>query len=64
MVRPSANAPPAPIVMGRHLLALGVSPGPRVGEILKQIYELQLDGKIETVEEGLALAAALISPHT
>jgi tRNA nucleotidyltransferase (CCA-adding enzyme) len=54
------HAPPAPIVMGRHLLDLGVAPGPRMGEILKQIYERQLDGEITTLEEGLALAKLMI----
>lgn len=54
------HAPPAPLVMGRHLLALGLSPGPRVGEILRQIYERQLDGAIGSVEDGMALARALI----
>ena len=54
------HAPPAPIVMGRHLLDLGVAPGPRMGEILKQIYERQLDGEIATLEQGLALARTLI----
>ena len=29
------HAPPEPLLLGRHLLALGVAPGPRVGEILK-----------------------------
>jgi tRNA nucleotidyltransferase (CCA-adding enzyme) len=50
------HAPPPPLVMGRHLLALGLSPSPRVGEILKQIYERQLDGEITTLDEGLTLA--------
>jgi tRNA nucleotidyltransferase (CCA-adding enzyme) len=54
------HAPPPPIVMGRHLLALGLTPGPRVGEVLKQIYERQLDGEIATLEEGLALAQTLV----
>lgn len=54
------HAPPEPLVKGRHLLALGVGPGPRVGQILKQIYERQLDGSIQSVEEGIALAKALI----
>src|SRR5688500_6243925 len=40
------HAPPAPLLLGRHLLALGLPPGPRVGEILKQVYEQQLDGAI------------------
>jgi tRNA nucleotidyltransferase (CCA-adding enzyme) len=54
------HAAPAPLVLGRHLLALGLSPGPRVGEILKQIYERQLDGEIKTVEEGVEFARILI----
>ncbi|MBP8274728.1 MAG: hypothetical protein KAY59_09870, partial [Acidobacteria bacterium] len=33
------HAPPAPIVLGRHLLDLGVTPGPQVGELLKRLYE-------------------------
>jgi tRNA nucleotidyltransferase (CCA-adding enzyme) len=51
---------PAPLLMGRHLLALGVAPGPRMGEILKAIYEQQLDGTVTTEEEGIAAAAAII----
>jgi tRNA nucleotidyltransferase (CCA-adding enzyme) len=51
---------PAPLVMGRHLLALGVAPGPRMGEILKAIYEQQLDGTVTTEEEGVAAARAII----
>ena len=46
------HAAPAPLVMGRHLLALGVSPGPRMGEILKAVYEQQMDGIVTTEEEG------------
>jgi tRNA nucleotidyltransferase (CCA-adding enzyme) len=54
------HAAPAPLVLGRHLLDLGVAPGPRMGELLKEIYERQLDGEVRTVEEGLALARTLI----
>jgi hypothetical protein len=35
------------------LLALGVRPGPRMGEILRTIYEQQLDGSVTTLDEGL-----------
>jgi tRNA nucleotidyltransferase (CCA-adding enzyme) len=52
---------PAPLVLGRHLLELGVAPGPRMGEILRQIYERQLDGDITTLDEGLTLAKSVIS---
>jgi tRNA nucleotidyltransferase (CCA-adding enzyme) len=55
------HAPPPPIVMGRHLLELGLTPGPRVGEVLKQIYERQLDGDIKTLDDGLELARSLVS---
>jgi tRNA nucleotidyltransferase (CCA-adding enzyme) len=50
------HRPPAPILLGRHLLALGLGPGPRVGEILKAVYEQQLDGSIETLDEAIAAA--------
>ena len=50
------HRPPAPIVMGRHLLDLGVEPGPRMGEILATLYEQQLDGQLQTLDEGLRCA--------
>ncbi len=52
---------PKPLLLGRHLLALGLTPGPRIGEILRQVYERQLDGEIATVEEGIAAAEGIIS---
>jgi tRNA nucleotidyltransferase (CCA-adding enzyme) len=54
------HAPPAPLVLGRHLLSLGVAPGPRVGEVLKLLYEGQLDGTIRDLEEGLAEARRIL----
>jgi tRNA nucleotidyltransferase (CCA-adding enzyme) len=54
------HAPPAPLVMGRHLLELGVRPGPGMGAILKALYERQLDGEITSLEEGIAAAKALL----
>ena len=55
------HQPPKPLLLGRHLLELGLTPGPRVGEILKQVYEKQLDGAIMTVEEGIEEARRLLS---
>jgi len=52
--------PPAPLVLGRHLIELGVSPGPRMGEILRQVYERQLDGEVQTLEQGLLAARGFI----
>jgi tRNA nucleotidyltransferase (CCA-adding enzyme) len=58
------HAPPAQIVKGRHLLALGLTPGPRVGAVLRQIYEKQLDGSITTLEDGLSLAREILTEQS
>ena len=55
------HRPPAPLLLGRHLLALGLTPGPRVGEVLKQVYEKQLDGEITSVEEGVEEAKRILA---
>jgi hypothetical protein len=52
--------PPEPILKGRHVLALGLAPGPRVGRITRAVYELQLDGKVTTLEEAIAAAQEVI----
>ena len=54
------HQPPRPLLLGRHLLDLGVAPGPAMGELLKQIYERQLDGEITTIEEGIDAAREVI----
>jgi tRNA nucleotidyltransferase (CCA-adding enzyme) len=55
------RSPPKPLLLGRHLLELGMKPGPEMGVLLKQIYERQLDGEIKTTEEGLALASQVLA---
>lgn len=52
--------PPAPILMGRHLLEMGQRPGPRIGEITRAVYEMQLDGRVTTLEEAQSEARRLI----
>jgi len=54
------HKPPAPILLGRHLIELGVTPGPRMGEILRAVYELQLDGVVTTLDEAQVRARTLI----
>lgn len=54
------HKPPAPILLGRHLIELGVTPGPRMGEILKAVYELQLDGAVTTLDGAIEAARPLI----
>jgi len=50
------HRPPGPILLGRHVLQLGLKPGPRVGEILKAVYELQMDGKVTNLDEAITAA--------
>jgi len=54
------HAAPAPLPMGRHLLELGVKPGPRMGELLAEIYDAQLEGTVTTLDEGIAMARTLL----
>ena len=53
--------PPDPILLGRHLLDLGVKPGPEMGEITRAVYEMQLDGRVRTLDEAIAEAKKIIS---
>lgn len=47
------TSPPRPLLMGRHLIDLGMTPGPDFKRILDAVYELQLDGKIVSVEDAI-----------
>src|SRR6185437_5503932 len=51
---------PAPILLGRHLLELGLTPGPRLGQITRVIYEMQLDGRVRTLQDALVEAKIII----
>jgi tRNA nucleotidyltransferase (CCA-adding enzyme) len=44
------HGPPEPILMGRHLLEMGLKPSPLVGQVQRAVYELQLDGRVRTLE--------------
>ena len=54
------HGPLPPLLLGRHLLQLGLAPGPEIGKILKAIYERQLDGHVTTVEEATDAAREII----
>ena len=54
------HRPPAPLLLGRHLLALGIAPGPRMGTILREVFERQLDGEITTPDEAIAAARRIL----
>jgi tRNA nucleotidyltransferase (CCA-adding enzyme) len=55
------HGPPAPLLLGRHLLDMGIVPGPAMGELLRQVYDLQLDGQILTLDEAHAAARRLLA---
>jgi len=53
--------PPDPLLLGRHLIHLGVEPGPQMGEITRAIYELQLDGRVRNLDEAIAEARKILA---
>jgi len=44
---------PEPLLQGRDLLALGHSPGPRMGKILDEVKKRQIAGELQNKEEAL-----------
>jgi poly(A) polymerase len=44
---------------GNDLLAAGVAPGRRFGEILEQVFDAQLEGRVATPEQAMRLASDL-----
>ena len=47
---------PTPLLTGHDLLALGLKPGPTVGQILREAEELQLEERLRSREEALVYA--------
>ena len=54
------RSPPKPLLLGRHLIDLGMRPGTKMGELLKVVYEKQLDGEITTTEAAIEYASQLL----
>jgi putative nucleotidyltransferase with HDIG domain len=53
---PPAQLKPAPLLTGRELIAAGYRPGPAFGKVLREIEDAQLEGRISTAGEALAMA--------
>lgn len=51
-----ANNNLQPLLLGRHLIELGLKPGPFFGEILNNAYQKQLDDEFITLEDALGWA--------
>ena len=51
---------PEPILMGRHLIEMGLEPSPAFKQVLDVVYEMQLDGKVNGLADAISEARALI----
>ena len=51
---------PDPILMGRHLIELGLQPSPKFKQILDAVYEMQLDGKVADLDGAISEARELL----
>ena len=47
---------PPPLITGDDLTAAGLSPGPVFKKVLERAYDEQLEGRVGTKEEAMALA--------
>jgi len=56
-----ATGAPKPILMGRHLLPLGVSAGPLMGRVLAAVFERQLDGTVTDLTSAIREAGQILS---
>jgi len=57
------HAAPKPIVLGRHLIALGLTPGPQFKPALEAAFESQLDGAFVDEPGGLAWMRSYLRAH-
>lgn len=55
-----ARRAPEPILRGRDVLDLGVPEGPAIGELVRAVYERQLDGAVTNLEEARAEARRIL----
>lgn len=55
---------PKQILMGRHLIELGLKPSPQFKKIIDAVYEMQLDGKVTSADEAIAAAKEILSGKT
>lgn len=53
--------PPEPILLGRHLIGLGLEPSRQFKTILDAVYEMQLDGKVATLDQAIGEARNILA---
>ena len=57
-LRGGPGVAPPPLVDGSDLIAAGLTPGPAFGPLLRHIYDAQLEGRVTTRDQAMALVAA------
>ena len=55
---------PRPLLLGRHLIAMGLSPGPEFAAILTPVFEAQLDGQVQTLDQAIAIARQIVEERS
>jgi poly(A) polymerase len=55
---------PKPLISGRDLIEMGLKPGPVLGKLLGEVYDLLLEEKITTREEAILAARNIIANIT
>jgi tRNA nucleotidyltransferase (CCA-adding enzyme) len=60
-VKAFEHAPPEPRLRGRDVVALGLAPGPAVGDVLAQVDRARADGRVQGFEQERALARRLVA---
>lgn len=61
---PAEALKPVPLLTGHDLLALGVTPGPLVGQILREAMDAQLEERLHSKEDALAFARQRVADLT
>ena len=54
---------PKPLVQGRHLIELGLDPGPHFKPLLDRCFEAQLDGQFEDLPGGWVFARQVVAEY-
>jgi poly(A) polymerase len=52
---PLETVRPQPLITGRELIAAGYRPGPKFKEMLREVEDAQLEGRIATAEEAMRI---------
>jgi hypothetical protein len=52
---------PEKILLGRHLIEMGVKPGKEMGEIVATVFDMQLEGTVTNLIEAKVAAKLLLT---